>query len=161
MILQHYVATTRCDMSNGFLVFTAKHSGLEIWRRATDVRSTILHRRGQIVHTPIIAPATAAIRDFQVQAGALAPVATDSDRGHFVPHAYIDTSRDIGAVRLFRVSYPLLAYTGFAQTNDVDVSIVDITSGETIWRVAIGPGRVLGRASHFHPYRTASGWTST
>ncbi|KAI0331256.1 hypothetical protein GY45DRAFT_641668 [Cubamyces sp. BRFM 1775] len=144
-----YVATTRCDMSNGFLVLMAKHSGLEIWRRATDVRSTILRRRGQIVHTPITAPSLAAVRDFQVQAGALAPVATDTDRGHFVPHAYIDTSRDIGAVRLFRVSYPLLAYTGFAQTSDVDVSIVDVTSGETIWRVAIGSGRVLGMPPRF------------
>ncbi|KAI0375899.1 hypothetical protein BV20DRAFT_23587 [Pilatotrama ljubarskyi] len=142
-----YVGTTRCDLSNGFLVFMAKHSGLEIWRRGADANSNALRRRGQIVTTPVIAPSPAAIRDFQVQAGVLAPVARESDRGHFVPHAYIDTAHDIGTIRLFRVTYPLLAYIGFGNPNDV--TVVDVTSGDVVWRVSVGSGPMRGMSPLF------------
>ncbi|KAJ2987136.1 hypothetical protein NUW54_g9518 [Trametes sanguinea] len=125
----------------------AKHSGIEIWRRAADVHSTPLRRHGQVVHTPVVAPAPSAVRDFQVQAGVFAPVTTDTDRGHFVPHAYVDTSHDIGPIRLFRVHYPLLAYIGFNAPHDVVV--VDITSGDVVWRVSAGQGRVLGMPAQF------------
>ncbi|KAI9000776.1 hypothetical protein BD414DRAFT_12568 [Trametes punicea] len=142
-----YVATARCELSNGFLVFMAKHSGLEIWRRAADVHSTVLRRRGQVVHTPVVTPSPAAIRDFQVQAGVLAPVATDSNRGHFVPHAYVDISHDMGAIRLLRVVYPLLAYVCFNSPNDI--TVVDVTSGEVLWGVSVGQGPMVGMSPRF------------
>ncbi|KAI0353079.1 hypothetical protein OH77DRAFT_1427857 [Trametes cingulata] len=142
-----YVATTRCGMSHGFLVFMAKDSGLEIWRRAADASSAVLRRRGQVVTTPVVAPSPAAIRDFQVQAGVLAPVARESNRGHFVPHAYVDTTHDIGPVRLFRVKYPLLAYIGFRSPSDV--AVVDVTSGEVVWCVSVGTGPMRGMSPLF------------
>ncbi|CDO73786.1 hypothetical protein BN946_scf185015.g114 [Trametes cinnabarina] len=140
--------TVRALEDGRLLWASSNHSGIEIWRRATNVHTTVLRRRGEVVHTPLIAPHSAAVRDFQVQAGVSAPVVRYSDRGHFLPHAYIDTSRDIGPVRLFRVHYPLLAYVGF--NAPLDVVVVDVTSGDVVWRVSVGQGRVLGMPSQFN-----------
>ncbi|KAI0746344.1 hypothetical protein C8Q80DRAFT_767425 [Daedaleopsis nitida] len=140
---KEYVGTSRLDFSNGFLVFMAKHSGLEIWRRASDLDPTVppLLSRGRAVTTPLMFPSVAAVRDFQVQAASLAPVMKLSTRGHFDPHAYVDTS-NVGVVRLFRLNYPLLAYLGFNYPNQV--TVVDIATGEILWTVSIGHGRVRG-----------------
>ncbi|KAI0700684.1 hypothetical protein C8T65DRAFT_657499 [Cerioporus squamosus] len=145
---KEYVGTNGFDFSEGFLVCKAKHSGLEIWRRAADVEPDAprVFSRGRLVTTPIQHPSASAIRDFQLQAAALAHVDKQTARGQFLPHAYIDTS-DVGAVRLFRINFPLLAYIGFTSANKV--TVVDIGSGETLWNVDLGEGRLLGMPPRF------------
>ena len=138
-----YVGPGRFDFSQGFLIFTAKHLALEIWRRASDIHagSSPLYSRGRLVTTPVQFPSPAAVRDFQVQAAALASVEKDSPRGHFVPHAYVICSTDRGAIRLFSANFPLLA---FISSHDRHfVSVVDIASQELLWKVWIGPGHVI------------------
>lgn len=145
---QEYVGTNRFDFSEGFLVIKAKHSGLEVWRRVVDVEpdSPSVFSRGRLVITPLQYPSVSAIRDFQLQAAALAPVDKQTSRGQFLPHAYIDTG-DVGAVRLFRIKFPLLAYIGFNNSNKV--TVVDAGSGETLWNVTLGEGRLLGMPPRF------------
>ena len=110
--LKDYVGMGRFDFSQGFLIFSAKNAGLEIWRRSSDIQagSSPLYSRGRLVTTPVQYPSPAAVRDFQVQAAALASVEKDSPRGHFVPHAYVICSTDRGAIRLFSANFPLLAF---------------------------------------------------
>ncbi|RDX49386.1 hypothetical protein OH76DRAFT_1403606 [Lentinus brumalis] len=145
---KEYVGTHRFDFSEGFLVCKAKHAGLEIWRRASDVEpdAPIVFSRGRPVTTPLQHPSVSAIRDFQLQAAALAPMSKRSTHGQFLPHAYIDAG-DVGAVRLFRINFPLLAYIGF--TGSSKVTVVDVGSGETLWNVRLGEGRLLGMPPRF------------
>ena len=142
-IFKDYVGPGRFDFSQGFLIFTAKHLALEIWRRASDIHagSSPLYSRGRLVTTPVQFPSPAAVRDFQVQAAALASVEKDSPRGHFVPHAYVHSSTDRGAVRIFSANFPLLAFISYLDVNFV--SVIDIASQELLWRFSIGPGYVI------------------
>ncbi|RPD56591.1 hypothetical protein L226DRAFT_502116 [Lentinus tigrinus ALCF2SS1-7] len=145
---KEYVGMNRFDFSEGFLVFKAKQSGLEIWRRVVDVKPDApgIFSRGRLVTTPLQHPSPSAVRDFQLQAAALAPVDKQTTRGQFLPHAYIDTS-DVGAVRLFGINFPLLAYAPF--TNSSKVTVIDAGSGESLWNVDPGDGRLLGMPPRF------------
>ncbi|KAH9916738.1 uncharacterized protein BXZ73DRAFT_105716 [Epithele typhae] len=147
---KEYVAATKIECSSGFLVFMAKHSGLEIWRRAADVGAPLL-ARGRPVCTPVPFGSPAAPRDFQESASALAPadpLAAASGRGQHVPHVFIDTAH-AGPVRLFRATFPLLAYIG-AHAPD-KATVVDMGSGDAVCVVAVAPAPAPGRALGMPP----------
>ncbi|KAH9940289.1 hypothetical protein B0H21DRAFT_754983 [Amylocystis lapponica] len=152
-----HVFRSRCELSHGFLLFTSKHAGLEVWRRSTD--AALQGGPGSLIQTPICEPSSAAALDFQFSAAHAAAVLYppqqphDSDiserlRGQYVPHAYLGKPF-VHIVRIYRLRFPVLALLS-AQERDA-VLLFDVRDGTVLRRVSFNfdTGRVLGAPNGF------------
>ncbi|KZT71172.1 hypothetical protein DAEQUDRAFT_140769 [Daedalea quercina L-15889] len=155
MPTQDYVVRSRCEFSNGFLVFPGKYRGIEIWRRSSDVFSPIpyITPDGRSVTTPICDPSPSAVLDFQFNEAAVAsaqfpPTSRDGLRGQYTPHAYIGQPY-VDMVRIFRVHFPVLALMSIQERNAV--LLFDLVDGTFIRRISFGMERVLGAPQGFRP----------
>ncbi|EMD32433.1 hypothetical protein CERSUDRAFT_126831 [Gelatoporia subvermispora B] len=155
---EDYVPRTRCEFSNGFLVFESKQHGLEIWRRSADVSHyQPNHASDHHITTPVPLGSPSAILASQSEAHEAASEAYQTAghddtsaiarlRGHFVPHAYIGKPH-VHLPRISRICYPFLAI--MSMSDPFSVCILDITSGELLDKVKMGGGPMVGSSPAF------------
>ncbi|KAH9918089.1 uncharacterized protein B0H18DRAFT_1032556 [Fomitopsis serialis] len=150
-----YLVRTRCELSNGFLVFPSKHRGIEIWRRSSDVFSppSSMSSNRHAATTPIADPSPSAALTFQLTEAAHAstdfpPTSCDGLRGQYTPHAYIGQPY-VDTVRIFRVRFPVLAVMSIRDRNAV--LLFDLVDGTLLRRIGFGMERVLGAPAGFRP----------